>query len=169
MVSTSMPSRAEASTTSRTELMPARWPSTRDRWRLAGQRPLPSTMIATCAGSCSKFTCLASASSCEPDGNHASSWSSDISASTENQTAILAVVDRHQPEPAGRRGGPRVGAREAVADGGNVRGGATPQADIQERAGHGAHHVPEEPVSRYLEHHKAAARDGGLRNRRGRR
>ena len=106
--------------------MPARWPSTRGRWRLAAQRPLPSMMIATCAGSCSKFTCLASASSGEPDGNHASSWSSDIRASTENQTAILAVVDRHQPEPAGRRGGPCVGAREAVADGGNVGGGATP-------------------------------------------
>jgi hypothetical protein len=30
-VSTSMPSRAELSTTSRTESMPARWPSTRGR------------------------------------------------------------------------------------------------------------------------------------------
>src|SRR5580765_4667637 len=167
MVSTSMPSRADASTTSRTELMPARWPSTRGRWRLAAQRPLPSMMIATCAGSCSKFTCKASASSGEPGGNHASSWSSDIRASTENQTAILAVVDRHQPEPAGRRGGPRAGAREAVADGGNVGGRATPQADVQERACHGAHHVPEESVGRYLEHQQAGARDRGLRNRRG--
>ena len=45
-----MPSRAEVSTTSRTESMPARWPSTRGRWRCAAQRPLPSMMMATCAG-----------------------------------------------------------------------------------------------------------------------
>ena len=42
-------------------------------------------------------------------------------------------------------------------------------ADVHERARHGAHHVPEEPVGRDLEHHQAGARDRGLGNRRGRR
>src|SRR5262245_27616093 len=103
-------------------------------------------MIATCAGSCSKFTCRASASSGEPGGNHASSWSSDIRTSTENQIAILAVVDRHQPEPARRRRGARIGTREAVANGGNV-GGRTPSlADVEQRASHGAHHMAQESV-----------------------
>ena len=43
-------------------------PSTRGRWRCAAQRPLPSMMIATCAGSRSKSTCRASASSDDPGG-----------------------------------------------------------------------------------------------------
>ena len=51
-----MPSRADVSTVSRTASMPARWPSTRGRCRLAAQRPLPSMMIATCRGSRSKST-----------------------------------------------------------------------------------------------------------------
>ena len=45
-----MPSRAELSTMSRTESMPARWPSTRGRCRCAAQRPLPSMITATCCG-----------------------------------------------------------------------------------------------------------------------
>jgi len=42
--------RAEVSSTSRTDWMPARCPSTRGRWRFSAQRPLPSMMIATCCG-----------------------------------------------------------------------------------------------------------------------
>ena len=53
-VSTCRPSRAEVSTTSRTEAMPARCPSTRRLWRSFAQRPLPSMMMATWRGRRSK-------------------------------------------------------------------------------------------------------------------
>src|SRR5436190_1195603 len=44
-------SRAAVSTISRTEAMPARWPSTRGRLRARAQRPFPSMITATCLGS----------------------------------------------------------------------------------------------------------------------
>ena len=94
-----MPSRADVSTTSRTESMPARWPSTRGRWRCAAQRPLPSMMMAMWAGSCSKLTWRASASSGDPGGNprqellkrHADIISRRTATPTRNSPAAGAV------------------------------------------------------------------------------
>src|SRR5580765_3599613 len=82
-----MPRRADVSTTSRTDAMPARWPSTRGRWRCEAHRPFPSMMIATWAGSRAKFTWCARFSSADPGGIQARSCSSDIHAS-------LAVLPR---------------------------------------------------------------------------
>src|SRR5215470_2688095 len=45
-----MPSSCEARTTRRNASTPRRWPSARGRPRAAAQRPLPSMMMATCAG-----------------------------------------------------------------------------------------------------------------------
>src|SRR2546425_5475478 len=49
-VRTPSPSRAEVSTVSRTESMPARCPATRGRCRCPAQRPLPSMITAMCRG-----------------------------------------------------------------------------------------------------------------------
>src|SRR5262245_4929801 len=46
-----MPSSLAASTHLRSASTPARWPARRGRPRAFAQRPLPSMMIATCAGS----------------------------------------------------------------------------------------------------------------------
>src|SRR5204863_830269 len=46
-----MPRRRAASTTARTDSLPRRWPSMRDRPRRCAQRPLPSMMTATWRGS----------------------------------------------------------------------------------------------------------------------
>src|ERR1700756_621509 len=45
-----MPSSCAARTTRRNASTPRRWPSARGRPRAAAQRPLPSMMMATCAG-----------------------------------------------------------------------------------------------------------------------
>src|SRR3954462_6731648 len=45
-----MPSSCDARTTRRRASTPRRWPSARGKPRAAAQRPLPSMMMATCAG-----------------------------------------------------------------------------------------------------------------------
>src|SRR6266487_971950 len=45
-----MPASPAARTTARTDSAPSRWPSTRGKCRCLAQRPLPSMMMATCAG-----------------------------------------------------------------------------------------------------------------------
>ena len=72
--------------------MPARCPSTRGRWRCAAQRPLPSMMMATCAGSWSKLTCRASVSSGDPGGIDARQLSSDIQASSKSKPGVYKVL-----------------------------------------------------------------------------
>src|SRR5512134_3886365 len=61
--STPTPASRHPSTTSRTELIPAAWPSGRGSDRPVAQRPLPSMMMATCAGTtpCIRTRCRASA------------------------------------------------------------------------------------------------------------
>ena len=112
-----MPSRAAVSTISRTESMPARWPSTRGRCRCAAHRPLPSMMMATCAGSRSKFTWRASASSGDPGGIAARSCSSDMqspSSQTSDFTTSGASGRARTPRRP-ERGPPRGAVRPARA------------------------------------------------------
>src|SRR5207245_989549 len=106
-VRTCRPRRAEVSTTSRTEAMPARWPSTRRLCRSFAQRPLPSMMIATWRGSRSKSMALTRACSSEPDGTTSSRSWSDIA-------EILMLTPGHGGEPASNERRERVrAAREA--------------------------------------------------------
>ena len=49
-VSAWMPRRAQVSTVVRTGSIPALWPATRGKLRWCAQRPLPSMMMAMCAG-----------------------------------------------------------------------------------------------------------------------
>ena len=106
--------------------MPARCPSTRGRWRCAAQRPLPSMMMATCAGSCSKLTWRASASSGDPGGIHARSCSSDMLDSISRNRDCASLVSAraarrarissptpHEKQPCGRRRRPAARDRDA--------------------------------------------------------
>src|SRR5439155_19359978 len=167
-VSTSMPSRADVSTTSRTESMPARWPSTRGRCRCAAHRPLPSIMIAMCAGSCSKLTCRASASSGEPGGIHATSCSSDNGGpsvanldstdSYRSAASLSPIVDPDEKQPFRWR---RRARRRSIAAGDRVlhrfdRTAAS--ADVHERANECADHVAQKTVAGDLVEHQAVGK-----------
>ena len=155
--------------------MPARWPSTRGRWRLAAHRPLPSMMMATWRGSRSKSMRRTSASSADPAGT-AASMSARAMASGQNLTPLrlgpatagpysgqavpVRPCDRRhvqyatstsvRPEagavwPAARR------SRERKGSGRPVRR-PNAAADIHERAHDDANHVAQEPVAVDLDH-----------------
>src|SRR5438270_9255029 len=77
-----MPSSCDARTTRRRASTPRRWPSARGKPRAAAQRPLPSMMMATCAGASDR------------------SGPSVAGAAALDMTAAL----KHDPDPKGRVG-----------------------------------------------------------------
>src|SRR5438093_654829 len=154
-----MPSRAEVSTTSRTESMPARWPSTRGRWRCAAQRPLPPMMIAMCTGSCSKLTCRARASSDDPGAIQANSWSSDMMIPPRETVIVLEPISKMGAQHRGRRG-----ARPARREEGEYRPYATDEQ--RSRAGCIAGRMPSPFLRWVLGRTTGAAASSRLRGER---
>ena len=148
-----MPSRADASTTSRTESMPARWPSARGRCRRAAHRPLPSMMTATCIGSRSKSTSRAREASREPAGAQVRRSSRLIRALFGGRRAIRpdrgpqppTLDDTEPPAPrSSRRASRRGGRGPAGPVAGRVRRRARPGLRCTGRPGRepGAGAVP---------------------------
>ena len=111
-----MPRRAEVSTTSRTDSMPARCPSTRGRCRCAAQRPLPSMMIATWAGSRSKSTCRASASSGDPGGQRSEDVVRRLIASNRSRILASQSTPTTRNRPCGGRRRPPLGPVAPTAE-----------------------------------------------------
>src|SRR3954466_7466212 len=103
-------------------------------------------MMATCAGNCSKFTCLASASSGDPGGIQARSCSSDML--VHYKTLLVLDPDEKQ---AGRRRRPACLpplARFQHVTHPRRRPAAAP--DLDERADNRTDHVAEEPVGAHV-------------------
>src|SRR5687768_1705612 len=69
-VSTSTPASRQPATTSRTDFIPAWWPSGRGSERPVAQRPLPSMMTATCCGTAPWRRMRSSAASAMPSDFH---------------------------------------------------------------------------------------------------
>src|SRR5258708_16319860 len=149
-----MPSRADPSTTSRTESMPARWPSTRGRGRCAARGRLPSMMTATWAGRRSKLTCRASASSAEPGVTEARTSSRLMGLHAHHNKSVL---DLHQEEAPGRgRPAGKRAVRRRQQPGDAVHGPLAP-ADLDYRPDQAPHHVAEKPLPVDLEDQRLLA------------
>ena len=89
------PAAPRSRATSRTDSMPARWPSTRGRCRRPAQRPLPSMMMATCRGSAIGLDLPGELDGPrEPGGIHARSCSSDMGGTWRFYIAALDRLDQ---------------------------------------------------------------------------
>ena len=119
--------------------------STRGRWRCAAQRPLPSMMMAMCAGSRSKLICR---TSIRPDGRPESTpGARHATRGMSLGCKHLIIVHANEEQTVRRRGRARVRAR---APGEQLRHRChrpPSTADLHERPDNRAHHMTKEAVT----------------------
>src|SRR5229473_1033621 len=98
-------------------------------------------MTATCAGSRSKLTCRASASSAEPGVTEARTSSRLMRLNAHHNNSVL---DLHQEQPPGRGGAAGLRAVRRRQQAGNIQHWPLPPADLDQRPDQASDHVAQE-------------------------